>query len=682
MKKAFLPLLFMVLISCSADVANQDNEILWDTWGIPHIYATHDSTLYRMMGWAQMRNHGDLVLKLMGEARGKSAEYWGEGLERDRHLHQFGLIEAAEKAFANLSAADRVVVDAFTRGINAYVEQHPDAIDQKYQVVLPVLPKDIILHSTRVMYYEFLINRNLGTARKWSPGSNAWAINGSKTTSGNSMLLANPHLLWNDFWLFFEAHFITPTNNLYGATLVGLPVLGIAFNEHLGWTHTVNTLDNVDFYELNQKDGQYLIDGEYKDYTVDTIAVQSKTDASMTTETILKKRSDFGVVVQASADKALVMRWPNMDGQMNPLTQWKAMGEAQDLEAFRKALDQNALPLFNVLYSDQDDNILYQFGGHVPKKNGDWKKWQGVVPATRSEEIWNDYYPTAALPNYVNPASGWIQNANDPPFTSTLPSAIRPDQYPSHIAPNSMDFRPQRSARLISEAGKLDLDQFIELKHDTRSELALRLQDEIKELKGIATDSLTQAALEVLMTWDGTFEPESEGAILFVNVINRIGRSDYFETPWSFNAPLTTPDGLQHEAELLPAIREAARRQISQLGALKVPFGEVFRMRAGTYDLPGNGGPGSLGIFRTMNYAPGADGRFQVVHGDTYICVTEFGETVQARALMTYGNATQPGNPHVGDQLQLASEKQLRAVWISRQEQEAHLERLEKLEEM
>lgn len=682
MKNTLFLLLFMLLASCAAKHPDEQNEILWDTWGIPHIYATHDSTLYQMMGWAQMRNHGDLVLKLMGEARARSAEYWGRDLERDQQLHQLGLIDAADRAFKNLSGEDRVVVEAFAKGINAYAEKHPDAIGEQYKVVLPVLPEDIIYHSTRVFYYEFLVNRNLRTAERWTPGSNAWAVNGSKTASGNSMLLANPHLPWSDFWLFFEAHFITPDNNLYGATLVGLPILGIAFNEHLGWTHTVNTLDNVDYYELSLRNGQYLLDGSYRDFAVDSVRVATGMGSVGSGQWVVKKRSEFGMVIKASEEKALAITWPNMDGKMNPLGQWKAMGEARDLEEFRQALDENALPLFNVLYSDEQDNILYHFGGHVPKKLGDWKKWQSVVPASRSEELWKGYYTTAELPGYTNPESGWIQNANDPPFTSTLPPAILPGQFPSHIAPNHMGFRPQRSARLIRDAEGLTLDEFIQLKHDTKSELALRLQDELQDLKAKASDSLTRSALEVLTAWDGSFDPTSKGAVLFANLINRIGTSKYFEVPWSFDAPASTPDGLNDETAALSAIREAARKQMEQLGTLDTPFGELFRLKVGDYDYAGNGGPGALGLFRTMNYAPGEDGKFYPVHGDSYVCATEFGEKVRAKALMCYGNATQAGNPHVGDQLKLVAEKQLREVWLSREEQEAHLELVEALEHM
>jgi len=72
-------------------------------------------------------------------------------------------------------------------------------------------------------------------------------------------LLANPHLPWNP--PIYEAHLVTPGIQLYGATIVGLRVLAIGFNDRLGWTHTVNTMDPVDRYEIRLAAGGYLFDG-------------------------------------------------------------------------------------------------------------------------------------------------------------------------------------------------------------------------------------------------------------------------------------------------------------------------------------------------------------------------------------------------------------------------------------
>ena len=225
MKKLFLPLIFLFLFSCAPDESIKENEILWDTWGVPHIYATGQNNLYKMMGWAQMRNHANLILKLNGQARPRSTEYWGDDPQRDKLLHQLGLMDAAEKIFDQMDQADREIVEAFAEGMNAYAEKYPEQIDESYRLVLPVKPQDVINHTTRVWCLEFLIGRNLYSVYQWSPGSNAWAINGSKSASGNSMLLANPHLMWEDLFIFFEAHLITDENSLYGVTFLGMPTL-------------------------------------------------------------------------------------------------------------------------------------------------------------------------------------------------------------------------------------------------------------------------------------------------------------------------------------------------------------------------------------------------------------------------------------------------------------------------
>ena len=54
-------ILVLCLTSCKqANTSITENEILWDTYGVPHIYATSDNDLYFMSAWGQMKNHGNL----------------------------------------------------------------------------------------------------------------------------------------------------------------------------------------------------------------------------------------------------------------------------------------------------------------------------------------------------------------------------------------------------------------------------------------------------------------------------------------------------------------------------------------------------------------------------------------------------------------------------------------------
>src|SRR5678815_4376702 len=65
--------------------AADSTEILWDRYGIPHIFAPDRPSLFRAHGWAQMHNQANLLLRLYGESRGRAAEYWGPSyLELDR----------------------------------------------------------------------------------------------------------------------------------------------------------------------------------------------------------------------------------------------------------------------------------------------------------------------------------------------------------------------------------------------------------------------------------------------------------------------------------------------------------------------------------------------------------------------------------------------------------------------
>ena len=90
---------------------------------------------------------------------------------------------------------------------------------------------------------------------------------------------------------------------------------------------------------------------------------------------------------------------------------------------------------------------------------------------------------------------------------------------------------------------------------------------------------------------------------------------------------------------------------------------------------PGNGAPGDpLGVFHVVAYAPQGD-ELQAVFGDTYVAAVEFTPTgPRAQAILTYGNASRPGDPHNGDQLRLLAEKRLRPSWRTRAEIEANLE--------
>ncbi|MDP2053464.1 MAG: penicillin acylase family protein, partial [Acidobacteriota bacterium] len=65
----------------AAAQAPSRNEILWDKYGVPHIYGRDAGAVFYGYGYAQAQSHADEILRLYGESRGRGAEYWGDAYE-------------------------------------------------------------------------------------------------------------------------------------------------------------------------------------------------------------------------------------------------------------------------------------------------------------------------------------------------------------------------------------------------------------------------------------------------------------------------------------------------------------------------------------------------------------------------------------------------------------------------
>jgi acyl-homoserine-lactone acylase len=188
------------------------------------------------------------------------------------------------------------------------------------------------------------------------------------------------------------------------------------------------------------------------------------------------------------------------------------------------------------------------------------------------------------------------------------------------------------------------------------------------------------SAAAVLAAWDRSANADSRGAVLFEAWYRRASRSgSVFATRWSEADPLLTPKGLANPAAAAQALADAADQVTKSWGAVDVPWGQVYRLRGGGRDLPASGGPGDLGIFRALGFAEDKDGKMRAVGGDSYVATIEFGPIVRARSLVSYGNWSQPGSSHIGDQLELLAKQQLKPVWLTRADIESNLERRETL---
>jgi acyl-homoserine-lactone acylase len=688
LKRFFVLLLGLTLVACI--VINQpvasisQTEILWDKWGVPHIYGKNSEELFKAFGWAQTQSHGNLILRLYGQARGRAAEYWGASyVASDRYVRTMGIPARAQQWYDAQDKEMKGYLNAFATGINDYAQKHPTEIDDSLKAVLPISGVDILAHVQRVIHFHFLTNPRQVASLKTPPtqgGSNAWAIAPKHSTSNNAMLLANPHLPWTDLFLWYEAQLSAPNIDAYGATLVGMPVLAIAFNNDLGWTVTVNPIDGADIYQLTLKDGGYLFDGKVQPFKSESQTIKIRqSNGKFIEEQFQIEQAIQGTVISRQNDKAFALRVAGLD-RPNGVKQLWQMSTAKDLKEFEAAVQPLQIPLFNIIYGDREGQILYVFNGQVPVRNtGDWKYWQGIIPGDTSKTLWTKYLEYKNLPRLLDPANGWLQNTNDPPWTSTYPSLLEPKKYPSYLAPASLGeandiLRSQRSIQLLQESEKLSFEQMCDRKFSSRLELADRILEYLIPAARLLSNPIGVEAAEVLKAWDRQTNADSKGALLFTLWAKTMQTSKLFSRPWNEKEALSTPSGLADVNNAL-AILEGVAAQVKLLyGSLDVSWGEVVRLRYGKQDLPASGAPGSLGSFRVLDIASTQDERFQVVAGDSYIGAIEFSDPIKAKALTVYGNATQPNSSHVGDQLPLYARGEMRPVWRDRKEIEANLE--------
>ena len=680
---------FLSVAGCARTGVPARTEILWDTWGVPHIFAPNDVQAFKAFGYAQAAGHGNLVLKLYGEARGRAAEYWGEpNLRTDRFVRTMGIPARAERWYQQLEPAYRANLDAFAAGFNQYAERHGDRIADSVKIVLPVTAQDVLAHGQRVINFLFMFFGQVDLPQTMNndapPGSNMWAISPKRSATGNALLLGNPHLPWKDLYLFFESQQVTPDRNFYGTTLVGMPTPAIGFNDFVGWSHTVNTQDGADVYRLTKQGAGYRYDGAERPFLTRTELLGVKGPGGATrTDTLIVKESVHGPVFSADATTALAVRVAGLDDP-NAGDQWWRMAGARSMAEFEGIVKASHVPFFNIIAASQDGHIYYFFGGKTPKRTrGDFAYWTGPVRGDSSALVWTDLLPYDQLPHLMDPPTGWFQNANDPPWTVSFPLVFNPDSFAPYVSPREMSFRPQRSAGMQLADSSVTLEELVDYKHSTRMGLADRLLPELLAAARSRGDADANRAADVLEKWDRSAEAGSRGTILFENWVQalfKLSNGNPFAQAWRLDAALTTPAGLANQAQAAAALSVAAKETEKMFGSLDVPYGEVMRLRYGQHDLPGNGAAGDpFGVFRVAYYTPDKDGKFTNVGGDSYYQAVEFSNPVRAKVLTAYGNSTQPGSKHLGDQLELYSKKQMRDAWRTRKEIEANLELREEI---
>ncbi|HEX4599474.1 MAG TPA: penicillin acylase family protein [Burkholderiaceae bacterium] len=748
----------LALWACAATApalgSESHGEILWDNYGIPHVYATDIPSVIRGYGYAQMEAHAETILSNLARARGRAAEYFGAGsgdayVQSDIQVRTFGIPGRARRWLAEGGELQRSYLEAAAAGMNEYAAVHGDTIAPAFLQLLPIAPEDILADFQLTVTFTFQSEQSgvpqlvsawqsgsasalRATADKLaftaSPmaglpavaqgakaGSNGWALAPSRSADGNAMLVGNPHLPWGNnqpiqglgLYQWFEANLVVgnpkhPRLNAEGVSFPGAPFLGIAYSDDIGWTHTNDTIKNADLYELTLTGpDSYLWEGGSRAFhhRNDSIKIL-QSDGSYATEAIDIVSSVHGpVITPPRGNKVLALRVAGLNAP-SPISQYWGMITAHDLRQFIEANSALQMPFFNVIYADRGGHIMYLFGGLQPvRSGGTFYDWAGILPGDQASALWSRTLEWEQLPKALDPPGGFVQNGNDAPWTATFPQVIRYSEFPAWIAPLEMDLRPQHGANFLLSQPTFTAADLLAGKMSTRMALADRLAPDLIRAALASGDPTAVAAANVLAAWDHNADEASRGALLFEAWYDTYSTNaavpkdaslplyftyPAFRVPYNPADPLRTPEGLQETTIAVQALIGVATEFQSVYGALDVPWGSVHRTVLVTHDPtlqsviplsddPESGPDDVFGAVRTVWPFPAPDGH-SIWHygGDGYVQLVEFTpQGARAQALLTYGNSSRPGSPHITDQLPLFGAKQLRPVLRTREEVEA-----------
>ncbi|MBA3639861.1 MAG: penicillin acylase family protein [Acidobacteria bacterium] len=190
----------------SANQLSNQATIRRDTYGIPHILAETEEAAAFAFGYAQAEDHAAEIGRRYLSARGEEARHFGQsGLSNDVTMAQFDNLAESTAALARITPLYRRIITAYAAGVNQYARGHRAELPPW----MPEISAADVLASTRAGAANSLggaaLVRRLrekyeGQPRgeeepSWideAPGSNAFALSGSRTTTGKPILLGNP----------------------------------------------------------------------------------------------------------------------------------------------------------------------------------------------------------------------------------------------------------------------------------------------------------------------------------------------------------------------------------------------------------------------------------------------------------------------------------------------------------
>jgi penicillin amidase len=107
-----------------------------DNWGVPHIRASSLQDAVEAQGYVMAQDRLWQLDLMRRASRGQLSEIVGSlALKSDKQFRTFGFSRAAERDYAAMDKDSRALMEAYARGVNAFIEQHQKSLPLEFTLL-------------------------------------------------------------------------------------------------------------------------------------------------------------------------------------------------------------------------------------------------------------------------------------------------------------------------------------------------------------------------------------------------------------------------------------------------------------------------------------------------------------------------------------------------------------------
>ena len=684
--------------------------IVRDDWGIAHIHGKSDADAVFGLMYAQAEDDFSRVETNFLNAMGRLAEAEGETeIYRDLRMKLFINPDSMRVQYAASPAWLKALMIAWADGLNFYLAKHPEV---KPRVITRFEPwmalsfsegsiggdiEKVNLTQLEAFYGGKRSEAPIPNGGPYVPpaepgGSNGIAISPTNTVNGRALLLINPH---TSFFFRSEVQVTSDEGlNAYGAVTWGQFFIYQGFNAHTGWMHTTSGGDDLDEYlETVTKKGDgftYKYGSAQRAVATTRITVPYTTAHGMSKKEFTVYRTHHGPVIREASGKWVTIRI--MQEPLKALTQSYSRTKTRDYKSFRQTMELHTNSSNNTIFADADGDIAYFHSNFIPKRDPkfDWTNpVDGADPATE----WQGLLGVDESPKLLNPASGWLFNVNNWPWTSAGASSPRKADFPTYVEMGGESARGLHAIRVLQGKKDFSIPALIAAAYDSylpaftdvvpavikdydqlaaASPLKARLADQIAMFKGWD------------LRWSATSVPTSLAVYWGEDLSRRVSAD-------ARRAHIPVDDYMVSQAspdQRLQALAAASDKLAADFGTWMTPWGDINRFQRLTGDIvqpftdAGASIPvaftsarwGSLASFGARTYK--GTKKMYGTSGNSFVAVVEFGkDSVRAKAITAGGESGDPASKHFNDQAQRYATGALRDVYFYPSQLKGHTER-------